>query len=114
VGAAPESTQSRVDPSQQKSRDSDARAILSAELKRAESQLADAQLAYGSGQPALRPGETPGTAAHAQRVAELKANVARAEADVVGIRRELQRLGVDAPASAGPVVGLANPAVVAR
>ncbi|MDP3423731.1 MAG: hypothetical protein Q8S32_08210 [Burkholderiaceae bacterium] len=114
VGAAPESTQSRVDPGQQKSRDSDARAILSAELKRAESQLADAQLAYGSGQPALRPGETPGTAAHAQRVAELKANVARAEADVVGIRRELQRLGVDVPASAGPVVGSANPAVVAR
>lgn len=116
AAAVPEASQSRVDPSQQRSRDSDARAILSAELRRAESQLANAQREYSGGQPAARVGEAPSGAAYAQRVAELKANVQRAEADVAGIRRELQRIGADVPAASGPVVGLgsANGSVIAR
>lgn len=108
--AAPSSPQAQVDPNQQKSRDSDARAILSSELRRAEAQLADVQRDYNGGKPVARADETQNGAAYGQRVSELKASVARAQADVAGIRRELQRLGGDVPAAASG----AGSAVVAR
>lgn len=109
-GANPPS-QSQVDPAQQKSRDSDARTILSHELTRAEGQLAEVVRIYNGGKPVARSDELQNTALYAQRVADLKASVARAEADVAGIRRELQRLG----GATGPVpVGSPPSAVVAR
>lgn len=114
--ATPASSQAQVDPNQQKSRDSDARAILSSELRRAEAQLADVQRDYNGGKPVARADETQNGAAYMQRVAELKASLARAQADVAGIRRELQRIGGDVPAAAGPApsAGGAGSAVVAR
>ena len=91
VGGA--SPKNQVDVSQQKSRDSDARTILTNELNRAQAQLTDLQRDYNGGKPALKPDESISSASHAQRVTDLKASLARAESDVAGIRRELQRFG---------------------
>lgn len=85
--------QPRVDPLQQKARDNDARTILEGELRKAESKLTSLQQEYNNGQPEKRGEELRNVARYQERVAELKAAVARAEADVTGIRRELQRLG---------------------
>jgi hypothetical protein len=86
------SGQPKVDPNQQKARDADARAILEAELRRAETRLADVQREYNNGMPDRLPLEARNPAFYAQRVQDLKASLGRAEADVVGIRRELARL----------------------
>jgi hypothetical protein len=97
IGAA---DQPKVDPAQQRARDSDAKAILEAELKRAEARVVDLQREYNNGNPERRGDETRNHGKYVERVADLKASVLRAEADVVGIRRELQRLGVQtAPAA---------------
>lgn len=92
-GATASADQPRVDPAQQKARDSDARAILEAELRRAEARLADLQREYNNGQPEKRGEELRNVARYQERVADLKAGIARAEADITGIRRELQRAG---------------------
>lgn len=91
--------QARVDPAVQKARDSDARAILESELRRADARLQDIQREYNGGQPERRGIELRNPAVYTERVADLKASLARAEADVAGIRRELQRAG-GAPAPA--------------
>ncbi|WP_460505042.1 hypothetical protein [Hydrogenophaga soli] len=85
--------QPRVDPQQQKARDNDARTILEAELKKAEGKLAALQQEYNNGQPEKRGEELRNVARYQERVSELKASIVRAEADVVGLRRELQRMG---------------------
>lgn len=87
-GSAP-----RVDNAAQRARDSDARAILETELRRAEERLAEAQKAYANGEPEKQGIEGRNHQRYLDRVAELKAAVARAESDVAGLRRELQRLG---------------------
>jgi len=69
----------RVTPAQQTARDSDAKAILNAELMRAETRLDSMRKEYSEAQP-----DNP-------LIEDLKANVARAEADVEGIKRELAR-----------------------
>lgn len=101
--------QPRVDPAQQRARDSDARAILEAELKRAEARLIDLQREYNNGQPERRGEEVRNVARYQERVADLKAQVARAESDVAGIRRELQRAG-----GATPPAAIANTAAGVR
>ena len=83
--------QPKVDPAVQKARDSDARAILEAELRRGEQRLAELQREYNGGQPERRGEEVRNQMRYAERVAGLKDSIARAEADVVGIRRELSR-----------------------
>ena len=77
---------------EQRARDSDARAILAAELRKAEERLAQAQKEYANGEPEKQGIESRNYQRYLDRVAELKAAVARAEADVAGIRRELGRL----------------------
>lgn len=94
--------QPRVDPNQQKARDSDARAILEAELKRAEARLADAQREYNNGQPDKLGLEHRNLGKYNERVADLKAAVTRAEADVAGLKRELSRATGNANAAANP------------
>lgn len=83
----------RVDSTEQRARDSDARAILDAELRKAQDRLAQAQKAYANGAPEKEGIESRNHQRYLDRVAELKAAVARAEADVAGIQRELTRLG---------------------
>lgn len=83
----------RVDSAAQRARDSDARAILESELRRAEARLAEARAAYANGEPEKQGIEGRNHQRYLDRVAELKAAVTRAEADVAGLQRELGRLG---------------------
>ncbi|MFC3685354.1 hypothetical protein [Hydrogenophaga luteola] len=98
--AAPRSAP-RNDSAEQRARDSDARQILEMELRKAEERLAQAQKAYANGQPEKEGIESRNHQRYLDRVAELKAAVSRAEADVNGLRRELARMG-GAPAAPGP------------
>ncbi len=82
----------RVDAAAQRARDSDARAILETELRRAEERLAQAREAYAGGEPEKQGIEGRNHQRYLDRVAELKEAVGRAESDVEGIRRELARL----------------------
>src|SRR5690606_25335689 len=77
----------RVDTAAQRARDSDARAILETELRRAEERLAEAKKAYADGEPEKQGIEGRNHQRYLDRVAELKEAVGRAESDVAGIRR---------------------------
>ena len=90
--AAPRSGNDRVDPAAQRARDSDAKAILETELRKAEERLAQARQAYANGEPEKQGIESRNYQRYLDRVAELKAVVARAESDVAGLQRELGRL----------------------
>jgi hypothetical protein len=101
AAAAPRngSVNERVDSAAQRARDSDARAILEAELRKAQERLALARKEYANGEPEKQGIESRNYQRYLDRVAELKAAVARAESDVAGLQRELNRL----PGSANAV-----------
>ncbi|TFY96576.1 hypothetical protein EZ242_20760 [Ramlibacter rhizophilus] len=82
----------RIDSSEQRARDADARAILEGELKKAEARQAELLKEYNNGEPEKLGPETRNYQKYLDRVAELKAAIARNEADIAGIRRELSRL----------------------
>lgn len=82
----------RVDASEQRNRDTGARAILETELKRTEARQAELQREYNNGEPEKTGGEARNYQKYADRVAELKANLARNEEDIAGLKRELARL----------------------
>jgi hypothetical protein len=92
------STGSRIDSADQRARDSDARAILQAELDKARERLEQATKAYADGAPEKQGIEGRNHQRYLDRVAELKAAKERAESDVSSISRELERMG---PASGG-------------
>lgn len=81
----------KVDAGQQKARDSDAKAILQEELSKAKSKLSDLKAEYNDGNPTKTALELRNPQAFFERVEALKANIARQEADVAGIERELAR-----------------------
>ena len=83
--------ESRVDPAAQRARDTDARRILSEELKREEDRLAALLKDYNGGEPERR-GDERNFAKYQERLAELKAAVARKEADIAALKRELSKL----------------------
>jgi hypothetical protein len=89
---APASGGSRVDSAEQRARDADARYILESELKKAESRRAELLREYNNGEPEKLGPETRNHQKYLDRVAELKAAIARSDADVAGIQRELSRL----------------------
>ena len=82
----------RVDAAGQKSRDSDTRLILESELKKAESRQSELKGEYNNGEPEKRGDEGRNYQKYLDRVAELKAGIARNESDIAGIRRELVRV----------------------
>jgi hypothetical protein len=82
----------RIDTGEQRARDSDARAILEGELRRAEARQADLLREYANGTPERLPNETPDSQKYRDRVAELKASIARNDGDIAGIKREIARL----------------------
>lgn len=88
--AAPSGGQ-RVDAGEQRSRDSDARQILEAELKKAEARQLELLKEYNNGEPDKIGGEARNHQKYLDRIAELKASLARNESDIAGIRRELGR-----------------------
>jgi len=105
AATTPSSDQVKVDPSLQKARDSDARAILEAEQRRAEQRLAELQREYNGGQPERRGDEVRNQQRYGERVAALKDSLARAEADLAGVRRELARATGGGGGSGANLVG---------
>ena len=88
---APRPEGSRVDPNEQRARDSERRSILSAELQREEQRLAELRREYNDGQPERR-GDERNYARYLERVAGMKAAIERKESDIAAIRRELDKL----------------------
>ncbi|WP_374428844.1 hypothetical protein [Ideonella dechloratans] len=94
ASAAPASgagAESRVDRNEQKARDSDAKRILSDELSKAQGELDALKKEYNNGQPERR-GDERNYQKYLDRTADLKASIARKEADVAAIKRELGKL----------------------
>jgi hypothetical protein len=92
ASAAKSGTAPRVDASEQKARDSDRRQILQDELKKALARQDELQKEYNNGEPEKQGGEARNHQKYLDRVAELKASLARNENDINGIRREIDRL----------------------
>lgn len=82
----------RVDGNAQRSRDADARTILEAELRKSQERLATLQEEYNGGEPVRTALEFRNPQGYIERIAELKANIERTEADIEGIQREINRL----------------------
>ena len=82
----------RVNANEQKARDADARAILEVELRKAEARQAELLKEYNNGEPDKLGPETRNHQKYLDRVAELKAAIARNENDIAGIKRELGRV----------------------
>lgn len=81
---------SRIDPVDQRSRDTDARRILEAELKREEERLAALKSDYNNGEPE-RMGNEKNFQKYQDRVADMKAAIARKESDIAALKRELAK-----------------------
>jgi hypothetical protein len=90
-GGASRGEGTKVDGKDQRARDSDARAILEAELKREEEALAALQKEFNNGEPDRQGGER-NYARYQERVEEMKSAIARKQADVAALRRELAKL----------------------
>jgi len=82
----------RVDESVQRARDGEARSVLEAELKKAEERQAQLLKEYNNGEPEKQGSEGRNYQKYLDRVAEMKAEIARNESDIAGIRREIGRL----------------------
>src|SRR5436190_21933657 len=89
--AAARSSDERVAPTEQRARDGDSRRILEGELKREEERLAAMQKEYNNGEPE-RQGDERNYQKYLDRVAEMKASIARKENDIAAIKRELAKL----------------------
>jgi hypothetical protein len=79
-----------VDPKEQRARDADARRILESELQREEGKLVEMRKAFANGEPE-RQGDERNYQRYLERVEEMKQALARKEADVAAIRREIDR-----------------------
>jgi hypothetical protein len=84
----------KVDPAAQRQRDTDARRILEAELKREEERLAVLKREYNNGEPERR-GDERNYQNYLDRVAQMKAGILRSESDVAALKRELSKLSPD-------------------
>ena len=83
--------EARVDPAEQKARDTDSKRILAAELRKEEERLAGLQKEFNAGEPERR-GDERNYQKYIDRVAEMKASIARKEGDIVSIKREIAKL----------------------
>jgi len=81
----------RVDPNQQRSRDNERRRVLETELREAEERLATTQREYAGGNAERRADER-NYQRYLDRMAELKASIARQESDVAALKREISKL----------------------
>ena len=82
----------RVDATEQRARDGEARTVLQGELRRAETRQAELQRDFNGGEPEKHGSESRNHQKYLDRVADMKAALARNEMDIAGIRRELGRL----------------------
>ncbi len=91
AGSAARPAEGRVEASEQRARDSDARKILETELRREESRLAEMQKEFNNGEPERQGGER-NYQKYLDRVEEMKAAIARKQSDVTALKRELAKL----------------------
>ena len=89
-GAVPRAA--RSDSVEQRARDGDAKAILQAELEKANQRLNEMKAQFQEGHPDRTALELRNPQGYIQRVDEMKASIARQESDIAGIQRELARL----------------------
>lgn len=82
---------SRIDTAEQRSRDSDSRAILESELKKVEAKQAELLKEYNNGEPEKRGAEMRNNQLYLDRAKEMKAQIARNDSDIAGIKREIGR-----------------------
>lgn len=90
--STPRPAPARADTPEQRSRDGDAKAILQAELDKANARLASMKAEFKDGNPDRTALELRNPQGYPERVEALKANIARQESDIVGIQRELARV----------------------
>jgi chromosome segregation ATPase len=81
----------RIDPASQRARDADARRILQEELQREEERLTQLRAEFNNGEPERR-GDERNYARYQERVAEMRAAIARKEVDVAALKREIAKL----------------------
>jgi hypothetical protein len=95
IATAPQTSPSstKIDAGEQRTRDSDARAILEAELRKADSRHEELAKEYNNGEPEMLGPEHKNHQKYLDRIAELKTSIARNEEDIAGIKRELARAG---------------------
>ena len=72
--------------------DADTKAILEQELRRAEARQNELTKEYNNGEPDKIGGEARNYQKYLDRVAEIKASLARNQSDIDGLKRELSRL----------------------
>lgn len=77
---------------EQRTRDSDSRGILEAELKKSESRLAELEKDYNKGEPEKQGAEGRNYQRYLDRVKELKESITRSQSDIAGLKREISRL----------------------
>ena len=82
----------RIDSVDQRAKDSDARLILEAELRKAEARHTELLKEYNNGEPERVGPEIRNNQKYLDRVTELKASISRNESDIAGIRREITRV----------------------
>lgn len=82
----------KIDPEQQRRRDTQAQAVLQVELQRAQKQQTELLQEWNNGHPEYRPDEMKQPQKYQDRVAQLRAALPRIEADIAGLQRELSRL----------------------
>ncbi len=106
VANSPSSSQpnQRIDQGDQRARDSEARAILESELRKAENRRQELAQEYNNGEPEKRGDESRNYQKYLDRVAELKTNLQRVENDIAGIRRELGRASASGNSGGGPIL----------
>ena len=91
ASSGPRPPEARVDPAEQRARDSDARRILETELRKDEAALAQMRKDYNNGEPE-RLGDERNYQKYLDRVAQMKDAIARKESDVAALKRELGKL----------------------
>ena len=83
--------ESRIDAGQQRVRDDERRRVLQTELRAAEERLSTAQKEFNNGQGERR-GDERNYQKYLDRMAELKDSIARHEADIQALKREIAKL----------------------
>jgi hypothetical protein len=101
VATAPQSAAGpqRVETGEQKARDAEARGILEAELRKAESRRAELAAEYNNGEPEKMGPEHKNYQKYLDRTAELKASLERVDQDIAGLKRELARTSASGAAN---------------
>lgn len=81
----------RVDDSDQRARDSDAKLILESELRKTEQKLEQLKKEYNNGEPEKMTSETKNNQKYLDRIVDMRSQILRTENDIAGIKRELNR-----------------------